>query len=82
MFSNSHGVQYSRNDSYFLHRESEALGDAPPAAERVEFGRWWSPWQLGGTAGLQNWVNWKEWEKQLQQQKNSRQQTGCEEELQ
>lgn len=82
MSPNSHGVQYSRNDSYFLQRESEAVGDAPAAAERVESGRWWSLWQLGGTAGLQNWVDWKEWKKQLQQQKNSRQQTGCEEELQ
>lgn len=58
------------------------MGDAPAAAERVEAGRWRSPWQLGGTAGLQNRVDWKEWKKQLQQQKNIRQQTGCEEELQ
>lgn len=38
MSSNSHGVQYSRNDSYFLQRESEAVGDAPAAAERVDLG--------------------------------------------
>lgn len=60
MSSNRHDVQCSRNDSYFL-QWVWGYGWCPCSSKMVEYGRWWAPWQLGGTAGLWDREDWKEW---------------------